>query len=215
MVPLQQEHPEYTLIRKYIKASYERETPGFIKNIFALERKGEAERISQHKHLENKMLLWHGCKPSNFMGMLAQGLRIPPPEAHSAGEIFGQGIYFSDMFEKSYGDTEGCTARAEDKGYRLLLLCEVVLGEMKELLRPENITQLEPPYKSVLGIGSNSPRMDHKIVMPNGCVAPIGECVDYFRYEYDYDKRPHLRYNEYVVYDVSQVRIRYLVQVIC
>ena len=213
MIGLQEENPEYTLVKKYIEASHQSETEGFIKNIFALERRGEAERISHHKNLK-KMLLWHGSKISNFMGILAQGLRIAPPEAHSTGEMFGKGVYFSDMFEKSYGYTEDWGSQAEDKGYRLLLLCEVAVGESKELLRAENITQLDPPYKSVKGVGLRGPKPDYKIVMPNGCIAPVGEVVDFYENERDYNKRPHLQHNEYIVYDVSQVRVRYLVQVI-
>lgn len=47
----------------------------FIHNIFALERKGEAERFDAWKKIGNRTLLWHGSKVSNFMGILAQGLK--------------------------------------------------------------------------------------------------------------------------------------------
>jgi len=50
-------------------------------NIFAIERKGEAERISKWKTVKNKMLLWHGSKLTNFMGLLSKGLKIAPIEA--------------------------------------------------------------------------------------------------------------------------------------
>lgn len=42
-----------------------------IKNIFALERKGEAEKISKWKNTENKLFLFHGTKTANIMGILA------------------------------------------------------------------------------------------------------------------------------------------------
>lgn len=53
------------------------------------------------------MLLWHGSKISNFMGILAQGLKgiyyilnilVAPPWAFNTGTMFGKGIYFADMF---------------------------------------------------------------------------------------------------------------------
>jgi poly [ADP-ribose] polymerase len=44
------------------------------------------------------MLLWHGSKLTNFMGILAGGLKIAPPEAPTTGYMFGKGIYFADMF---------------------------------------------------------------------------------------------------------------------
>jgi len=210
MMALQDDHPEYTLIKQYINASHP-VTDKYIQNIFALERRGEAERISQYKHLKNKMLLWHGSKISNFMGILAQGLRIAPPEAMGTGEMFGKGVYFADMFEKSLGYTHDWSA-GKQKDYSLLLLCEVALGEMKELTQAENITSLKAPYKSVKGLGQRGPSPDHKVVMPNGCIAPIGEVVNY-----DHQNQGHfyhrLQHNEYIVYDVNQVRVRYLVQV--
>lgn len=212
MLPLQEEHPEYLMIKQYINASSQNKDKDFIKGIYALERKGEAERINQFKHLKNKMLLWHGSRIVNYMGIFAQGLRIAPPEAFSTGEMFGKGVYFADMFSKSFGYTHNIDSYSR-KGYRLLLLCEVALGEMLELREPQNITELKAPYKSVKGIGRHGPRMDHKITMPNGCVAPIGESIDHYEGETDWNKIPRLQNNEYIVYDVSQVRFRYLVQV--
>lgn len=47
------------------------------------------------------MLLWHGSRVSNFVGILSQGLRIAPPEAPVSGYLFGKGIYLADMAEKS------------------------------------------------------------------------------------------------------------------
>ena len=52
-----------------------------VKNIFRLQRKGEAERIQKWKNLPNHLLLFHGSPVGNFMGILHQGLRIAPPEA--------------------------------------------------------------------------------------------------------------------------------------
>lgn len=31
------------------------------------------------KDIDNKMLLWHGSRLTNFVGILSQGLRIAPP----------------------------------------------------------------------------------------------------------------------------------------
>ena len=76
-----------------------------IKNVFRLQRKGEAEQMAAHKDLPNHFLLFHGSKIFNFMGILAQGLRIAPPEAPSTGYMFGKGVYFADMFQKSLGYT--------------------------------------------------------------------------------------------------------------
>jgi len=204
---------EYKLIRKYVNAS-EKYHYEFILNVFAIERKGEAERISKWRDLHNRMLLWHGSKISNFMGILANGLRIAPPEASSSGINFGKGIYFSDVFTKSFRYT-GDNVGGETPDYRLLLLCEVVLGDMQELEKPQFVEELQLPYKSVLGMGRYVPKPNEKVVFPNGCTVPVGRVVDLKeeKKEKFREKKFAMDNNEYVVYDNSQVRIRYVVQV--
>lgn len=61
----------------------------------------ENEQKSYNTKLGNNMLLWHGSRVSNFVGILSQGLRIAPPEAPVSGYLFGKGIYLADMAEKS------------------------------------------------------------------------------------------------------------------
>ena len=43
------------------------------------------------------MLLWHGSRLTNWVGILSKGLRIAPPEAPVTGYMFGKGVYFADM----------------------------------------------------------------------------------------------------------------------
>jgi poly [ADP-ribose] polymerase len=70
--------------------------------------------------LGNNMLLWHGSRVSNFVGILSQGLRIAPPEAPVSGYLFGKGIYLADMAEKSINY---CRSHGQDSA--LILLIEV------------------------------------------------------------------------------------------
>lgn len=67
------------------------------------------------------MLLWHGSRVSNFVGILSQGLRIAPPEAPVSGYLFGKGIYLADMAEKSINY---CRSYGQDSA--LILLIEVI-----------------------------------------------------------------------------------------
>jgi poly [ADP-ribose] polymerase len=59
------------------------------------------EQSAFDKKIGNNMLLWHGSRVSNFVGILSQGLRIAPPEAPASGYLFDKGIYLADMAEKS------------------------------------------------------------------------------------------------------------------
>src|SRR4051812_31771459 len=63
---------------------------------------GESERFSKWEKAENRMLLWHGSRLANWVGILSQGnfhysvflislgLRIAPPEAPKTGYRFGK-----------------------------------------------------------------------------------------------------------------------------
>ena len=51
------------------------------------------------------MLLFHGSRVINFLGILAMGLKVAPPWAQSNGAMFGKGIYFADACCKSMAYT--------------------------------------------------------------------------------------------------------------
>ena len=68
-------------------------------DIFEIEREGEREHYD--RTIGNDLLLWHGSRLTNFVGILSQGLRIAPPEAPVSGYLYGKGIYFADLFGKS------------------------------------------------------------------------------------------------------------------
>lgn len=75
------------------------------------------------------MLLWHGSRIANFVGILSQGLRIAPPEAPVSGYLFGKGIYLADMIDKS---AAYCRSYGSDTA--LCLLIEGALGDQNVLL---------------------------------------------------------------------------------
>jgi len=172
-------------------------------NLYRLQRKGEAERIQQWKSLAHHYLLWHGSNASNFLGILSEGLRIAPPSAKTTGQSFGKGIYFSDMLAKSVNycvDSGGCM---------FLVLAEVALGKMQRLKSYSDISDFtdlkSDTFNSVKAMGSTAPKFSDSIILSNGVTIPMGGVVSKPKFS--------LRYNEYVVYDPSQVRMRYLVEI--
>ena len=88
-----------------------------------MEDERENERFM--KDIGNRMLLWHGSRLTNYVGILSQGLRIAPPEAPVTGYMFGKGVYFADMCSKS---ANYCWTSPENNT-GILLLCDVALGE--------------------------------------------------------------------------------------
>ncbi|GBM34479.1 Poly [ADP-ribose] polymerase 2, partial [Araneus ventricosus] len=81
----------------------------------------KSQECTSFRDSENKLLLWHGSRITNWMGILKEGLRIAPPEAPSTGYMFGKGLYFADVSSKS---ANYCYA-TKRKNEGLLLMCEV------------------------------------------------------------------------------------------
>jgi hypothetical protein len=132
---------EYKLLEKYVSQS----SVGVkISNLFKIQRKGEGDNISRWDHLPNHRLLFHGSKIFNFIGILTNGLKIAPPEAPATGYLFGKGVYFADLFEKSFAYCDSCEYD-DDKGlkkkHKYMLMCEVALGKMFEVSKQNEFDQ--------------------------------------------------------------------------
>ncbi len=102
-----------------------------VENIFRVERRGEPARLTNFNNSlpvtlrGGRSLLWHGSRLTNFVGILAQGLRIRPAGALFSGNAFGDGVYLADVSSKS---ARYCRVQATDDDTALLLLCEAYLG---------------------------------------------------------------------------------------
>lgn len=131
-----------------------------VDTIFRIERQGEVQRFKNEfgDLPQDRRLLWHGSRCTNFAGILGQGLRIAPPEAPSSGYMFGKGIYLADMSSKS---ASYCAAYASG-GNALLLLCEAELGKPIQTLTDADYAAGDNAKKqgmlSTWGQGSTAPR---------------------------------------------------------
>ncbi|XP_047370272.1 poly [ADP-ribose] polymerase [Vespa velutina] len=197
---------DYDVIKQYVKnthasthSHYELE----IEDVFVIKRQGEDQRYKPFKKMHNKKLLWHGSRTTNFAGILSQGLRIAPPEAPVTGYMFGKGIYFADMVSKSANYC--CTNSANPTG--LLLLCEVALGNMYERYEADYISKLPKDKHSTIGKGQTQPDPNVVYKMEGSIEVPYGPSVSS-----KLKKNSSLLYNEYIIYDTAQVKVRYLVK---
>lgn len=218
MTPLDPAGKEFQLLEKYLNAtrgathnrSYR------VEGIFRIRRQGEEQRFGESLFSgppKDRRLLWHGSRATNFGGILSQGLRIAPPEAPATGYMFGKGVYLADMSSKS---ANYCHASISDNT-GLLLLCEAELGNpMLELTRadynaPENAKAQS--CWTTLGRGRTGPTMWKDAT----CVHPSLEHVrmpDPAQIPTNDDTiNSSLLYNEYICYDVAQIRLRYLFRV--
>eukprot|EP01017_Pseudomicrothorax_dubius_P046066 TRINITY_DN8068_c0_g1_i1.p1 TRINITY_DN8068_c0_g1~~TRINITY_DN8068_c0_g1_i1.p1 ORF type:complete len:690 (+),score=247.15 TRINITY_DN8068_c0_g1_i1:45-2114(+) len=203
VTPVEAETAEYKLVEQYVRNTHATTHSNYgvdILDVFSLKREGEDDKF---KDVGNRMLLWHGSRLTNYVGIISQGLRIAPPEAPVTGYMFGKGVYFADMFSKS---ANYCfTTRDNPTG--LILLCEVALGETNDLYFADYHANLLPPGKSsTKGCGKTAPPVNTWVEDSNGCKIPLGKG------EPTNVDRGALLYNEYIVYDVAQVKMRYLIK---
>ncbi|KAK1278526.1 Poly [ADP-ribose] polymerase 2-A [Acorus gramineus] len=207
MAPLEVDSREFSLIRKYVQNTHAKTHSDYtveIEQVFRVSKQGEMERFKKFSTEKNRMLLWHGSRLTNWTGILSQGLRIAPPEAPSTGYMFGKGVYFADMFSKS---ANYCFA-SNDSRAGVLLLCEVALGDISELLYADYHADRLPKGKlSTKGVGHTAPDPSEFQALEDGVVVPLGTPKQ------QTGSKGALLYNEYIVYDVDQIRMRYIVQV--
>ncbi|OXU23091.1 hypothetical protein TSAR_015014 [Trichomalopsis sarcophagae] len=204
--PLDKKSDDFKLIEKYVKnthAETHRQYELVVEEVFAAKRSGEESRYRPFKKLPNRKLLWHGSRVTNYAGILSQGLRIAPPEAPVTGYMFGKGIYFADMVSKSANYC--CTNSQNSTG--LLLLCDVALGNMYERYNADYIEKLPHGKHSTWGRGKTMPDPEKSVKLKSGVEVPCGPSI-----QADLKERSSLLYNEFIVYDVAQVKVEYLVK---
>ncbi|XP_029309486.1 poly [ADP-ribose] polymerase 2 [Cottoperca gobio] len=205
--PLDSSSNEYTVIEKYLQsthASTHRDYTMTVLDIFSVDRAGERNNFLSQMH--NRTLLWHGSRLTNWVGILSQGLRVAPPEAPVTGYMFGKGIYFADMSSKS---ANYCFAN-QNNHVGLLLLSEVALGDCNELLDADYEAKNLPAGKhSTKGLGQTGPDPKHSVDL-DGVIVPMGPGV---KTGVGKNSCYSLLYNEYIVYNPAQTRMRYLLRI--
>ncbi|XP_014725047.1 PREDICTED: LOW QUALITY PROTEIN: poly [ADP-ribose] polymerase 3 [Sturnus vulgaris] len=190
---------EYQLIQTYVTQTGHKLR---ILNTWQVARDGEDERFKAHELLEHRRLLWHGTNVAVVAAILKSGLRIMP---HSGGRV-GKGIYFASENSKS----ASYVGRTSDN-VGIMFLTEVALGKPYRITR-DDPTLCQPPagYDSVLACGRTEPdpAQDVEVVLDGKKVLVCqGKPIPMSAYKDSYFSQ-----SEYLIYQESQCRIRYLVQ---
>ncbi|XP_022728046.1 poly [ADP-ribose] polymerase 1-like [Durio zibethinus] len=207
ITPLPHDSEDFHLIETYLLTTHaptHTEWTLELEEVFSLERDGEFDKFAPYREkLNNRMLLWHGSRLTNFVGILSQGLRIAPPEAPATGYMFGKGIYFADLVSKS---AQYCyTDRKNPVG--LMLLSEVALGEVYELTKAKYIEKLPKGKHSTKGLGKKVPKKSDFVKWKDEIIVPCGKPVS------SNVQASELKYNEYIVYKTAQVKMQFLLKV--
>ena len=201
--------------RSNIKNVYKLIEPMAVKKTPSSKRKRNLPKKSEE---DNKMLLWHGSRLTNWMSILSSGLKIAPSEAPHSGYMFGKGIYTADCFSKA---ANYCFVAESRQRTGLIVLCEVQVGKSLELTQADYDAEqkLGSAFQSTKGMGKWFPKPGEQVVLDEGVVVPQGKLVSKDEELKSYSSQRlatqysgGLLYNEYIVYDPSRVRMKYLVE---
>ncbi|KAK3842766.1 MAG: poly polymerase catalytic domain-containing protein [Linnemannia gamsii] len=210
--PMDRDSDRFKLIEQFVRNSHGKTHSHYklaIDEVFDLDREGEQDRFNDagFDKLHNRRLLWHGSRLTNYVGILSQGLRIAPPEAPVTGYMFDKGAYFADCVSKSAGY---CFTNSHNNT-GLMLLCEVALGDMHELQGADynaKANSEKANKHSTKGCGQSYPKTSGDVIIEDNLRVPAGEL----------ETEPHtgpgyrLQYNEFIVYNTSQIKMRYLIK---
>jgi len=116
--------------------------------------------------------------------------------------MFGKGVYFADMVSKS---ANYCFTNSQSN-IGCMLLCEVALGDVNEKLQAYYYAKENLNGKlSTKGLGKNAPPVSSYKIVDGDVQVPIGKGEDT-------GATGALLYNEYIVYDIAQIKMKYLLK---
>ena len=170
-----------------------------------LKKKKHIPDIINEEKNKNIKLLWLGVGIPNFVNIIKNGLSLPPSEVPIFSYMFGKGIYFSDVAIKSFYNSH------PQNNIGLMLLCEVDLGNVEERLKADiKLPQtLEEGKNSVKVLGMNFPDEKGNYIDENGVEIPLGDIL----VNQDENKKTYFGFNEYIVYNLDKIKIRYITKV--
>lgn len=191
--------PAWQLVEKYLASSFTTSAPPKIRSIFGIEKSQEVARYQRFATASNRVLLWQGAPLTSWLSLLAGGPRLPPKEAPESGYAFGKGLYFFNAARPALA--KGAPA--------LVLLAEVALGSSRPLNEPtKGAEKLPQGFQSLHAIGAFRPSLslEHRFADGTAVTVPAGSLREVSGASWG-------QYDEYVVFNTAQVRMRYLVEI--
>jgi poly [ADP-ribose] polymerase len=173
------------------------------------DKKAKYDKFCKDNNIANKMLLFHGTPQSCVLSIFQKDFyldisKLKDMNVVQTGKMFGYGIYFADMVSKSFNYTRAYGTN----DVACMILGEVAVGNMAERTKADYYINKDSLAKtghhSTKGVGKIAPSSGvvtkDKVLIPNGKAEEVKRSTG-------------LRYNEYIVYDIDQILIKYLVLV--
>lgn len=213
LFPLESSSREFGLVQSYIFNSSCCVGGDHGKNIelfqlFRVEKLSEAERYAPFRSYANRRILWHGSRMCNWLGILTHGLLISPPNVPHNGSSFGLGIYFTDKISKAMGYSYPTFSDDKYSQHQVFLLSEVALGDKKNVYKGHSgarRSMSKNSFHTCHGVGRCVPDAAGDYEDATGAIWPLGKAKKIGK------EHATLQHSEYVIYNVEQARMRYLV----
>ena len=175
--------------KKIIKVKMGPDSNKFVNAYRIINKKTSRKFFECEQHMKNKHkdLLWHGSRNENWLNICDKGLMIRPSCAVLTGAMFGNGCYFADKAKKSMGYTSsrGSYWANGSANQAFFALYDVILGDMLEIVHHKSWCY----------------SLDYKNLKARG------------KFDSLFAKGgADLINNEFIVYDVNQTNIAYLVE---
>jgi exonuclease VII small subunit len=205
IAPLDESTQMYKELEKYVANSHGSTHGRNLKLVHVYEVNNKAQNKVYEKHtknMQNKTLLFHGSAISNWFSILRNGFFLDPARVgvKITGKMFGHGIYWANSVTKSYNY---CSAYGT--GTAIMAVGEIALGNMhKPASANYSLGQAEMDSlktNSTQGRGQYTPSSETTIdgvIVPNGPLHHAGNHCG-------------LMYDEFIIYNTNQYRIRYLI----
>ena len=174
---------------EYLNLKHDIETNDQVKllNIFEISR--PSEHLNFTHALPNQKRLYHGSRVNNFLGILSRGLLLPKCVTNEYGNEIrsDEGLLGQGIyFSDSVELSLKYTTASKSNNIRLLAVCDVALGKCQTLYDVDtNLIKAPEGFQSVCGAKSTD------------------------------EMKTKFEHNEFVIYDVNQYKLKYLVLVEC
>lgn len=178
-----------------------------VRNVYAATKERSASDDELFNKLPNHVLLFHGSRMPNFVGILTEGLRIPQATQVANGSVLGVGIYFANCVTKSFNYCG--TYGIGDTG--VMLVCEVALGNTQVVTHATFDYKPPSQFDSRTALGKNAPDDSvskttlietNRVLLPYGKLKPSPHTASSFIYD------------EFVIFNPAQYRIRWVMELI-
>lgn len=162
-------------------------------NVYELIDEKEDEIFNKKSaEIGNVHQYWHGTRTFNLLSILKSGLVIPKSNGFNVtGRMFGDGVYFSGQSTKALNYSYGVWGGTRDRNNIYMFLADVAMGKTFNAFSKINQTKGKNKMYPVKGYHSTYAKGGKLNIIHDGGIYS-------------------LQNDEMIVYDLSQIRLRYL-----